>query len=113
MAKQTRTTKQGRSIANPNQMTGRTPSTPEPPVTSNRSERVLAFMVAGVFAVSLLCMIIMIIAWLTIKQIPGTGVWPLITVLPEIGLPIGMVLVLALLALNWSRKARANRNETR
>ncbi|WP_156364279.1 hypothetical protein [Curtobacterium sp. Leaf261] len=82
-------------------------------MTPNRSERALAFMLAGVVGVSILCMIIMIVAWLTIKEIPGTGVWPVITVLPEIGFPIGIVLLLTLLAVNWTRKARANRNETR
>lgn len=82
-------------------------------MTSNRSERILAYMLAGVFGVSMLCFIVLIVAWLTIKQIPGTGIWPLVTVLPEIGLPISILLVLVILAVNWTRKARANRNETR
>lgn len=82
-------------------------------MTSNRSERILAYMLAGVFGVSMLCFIVLIVAWLTIKQIPGTGIWPLVTVLPEIGLPISILLVLVILAVNWTRKARANRNGTR
>jgi hypothetical protein len=86
---------------------------PQPPATFNRTERTLAFMVGGVFGVSLLCVIIMIVAWLTIHDIPGTGVWPAITVLPEVGFPIGMLLVFALLGVTWTRRARENRNGTR
>lgn len=82
-------------------------------MTSNRSERTLAFMVAGVFGVSLLCMIIVIVAWLTIKTIPGTGLWPLVTVLPEVGFPLGMLLVFALLAVTWIKRARQNKDGSR
>jgi len=81
--------------------------------TPNRIERVLAFMVAGVFGLSMVAFITMIVAWLTIETIPGTGIWPLVIVLPEVGFPIGMLLVFALLAVTWVRKARENRAETR
>jgi hypothetical protein len=70
-------------------------------------------MVAGVFGVSLLCMIIVIVAWLTIKTIPGTGLWPLVTVLPEVGFPLGMLLVFALLAVTWIKRARQNKDGSR
>lgn len=82
-------------------------------MTFNRSERTLAFMVAGVFGISLLCMAVVIIGWLTIKTIPATGIWPLVTILPEIGFPIGMLLVFALLAVTWIKRARANKGGSR
>jgi hypothetical protein len=35
--------------------------------------------------------------------------WPVIMASPLIGFPIGMVLVFTLLAITWTRRARANR----
>ncbi|WP_422870386.1 hypothetical protein [Curtobacterium sp. RRHDQ10] len=70
-------------------------------------------MVAGVLGVSLIAFIMLIVAWLTIKTIPGTGIWPLVTVLPEIGFPVGMLLVFALLAVTWIRRARQNKDGSR
>jgi hypothetical protein len=103
------------SVAKQTQRAAVTPApkrTPEP-ATFNRTERVLAFMVAGVFGVSFVCVIIMIVAWLTVGQISGSGAWPLITTLPLIGFPIGMVIMFVLLGVTWTRKARENRNGTR
>jgi TRAP-type C4-dicarboxylate transport system permease small subunit len=87
--------------------------TPEPPATFNRIERVLAFMVVGVIGVSLLCFAIMIVGWLTIKTIPGTGIWPLVLGVTEVGLPIGLVLMIALFVVTAVRRVRENRDGSR
>ncbi|MCU1543413.1 MAG: hypothetical protein JWM50_1278 [Microbacteriaceae bacterium] len=38
------------------------------------------------------------------------GVWPTILVLPTVGLPIGFVLLIALIVMNAVRKSRAARD---
>ncbi len=35
--------------------------------------------------------------------------WPVIMAIPLVGLPIGMVLLFALLGVVWTRRARENR----
>ena len=86
---------------------------PQPAPTFNRSERTLTFMVAGVLGVSLIAFIMLIVAWLTIGHIPSNSIWQVATALPLVGFPIGMLLIFALLAVVWTRKARENRNGTR
>jgi hypothetical protein len=70
-------------------------------------------MVGGIFGVAMLCFIALIIAWLTIGRIPGSGVWPTVLAFPLIGLPIGMLLIVALLAITWTKRARENRDGPR
>lgn len=96
-------------MAKPTRSTGdqRTPA--ELPATSNRTERVLAFMVGGVFIAGFLCMVAMIVMWLTVPTAQSSMPWPVVMAVPLIGFPIGMVLVMVLLALAWTRRARENR----
>jgi uncharacterized integral membrane protein len=100
MAKPTRSTRDPRSDA-------------EPPATSNRTERTLAFMVGGIVLLILASFVVMIIGWLTLKQIPGDGVWPVALGVVYFGPPIAFVLMLTLLVITWTRKARQHRTEAR
>lgn len=75
------------------------------PVSANRIERTLAFMVAGIVGISLLCIIAVLIGSAA-GAIDGSGAWPVVLVLPGIGLPIGFVLLVVLLILSALRRRR-------
>jgi apolipoprotein N-acyltransferase len=96
-------------MAKPTRSPGDPQNIAEPEATFNRTERTLAFMIAGIVLFTLVAFAVMIIGWLVLKQIPGDGVWPVALGVLEIGPPIAMVLIIALLAVTWTRKARANR----
>ncbi len=85
---------------------------PEPtPLEANRAERTLAFMIAGIIGLSILCIVITIVATLVIGASDlHTGIWPAIAFLPEIGLPVGLLLLIALLVLSLRRRSRAARD---
>ncbi|MEG8035001.1 MULTISPECIES: hypothetical protein [Bacteria] len=96
-------------MANPTRSTGNPQDSAEPPVTFNRTERALAFMIGGIIILGLLCFVAMIIMWLTAPAARGTMPWPVVMAIPLYGFPIAMVLVFALLGITWTRRARANR----
>jgi apolipoprotein N-acyltransferase len=83
---------------------------PQPQETSNRSERILLYMVGAVIGLSLLSFAVTIVGWLTLHELPATGIWPIALVLPEVGLPIGLLLIIALIVVVWRRKAHENRD---
>lgn len=97
-------------MAKPTRSTGNPRDDVQPPVTFNRTERVLGFMVGGIFIAALLCIAAMIVMWLTDPSAQGSMPWPVVMAVPLIGLPIGMVLVFVLLGLTWSKRARENRS---
>lgn len=76
------------------------------PVTlsDNRAENILAFMTAGVIGVSILTMLITL-ALLAF----GVKVAPVVGVVPVVGLPMGVLLMISLLITNVVRKSRKNR----
>ena len=78
-------------------------------VMSNRLERVLAYMVAAVILVSLASFVALIAATgagLGREEF-ANGIWPIVTIMPLIGLPIGFVLIIALLVVSAVRRGRA------
>lgn len=75
-------------------------------VMSNRVERVLAYMVAAVILISLASFVALIIATGTGIDF-ATGVWPVVIIMPLIGLPIGFVLIITLLVVSAVRRGRA------
>jgi L-cystine uptake protein TcyP (sodium:dicarboxylate symporter family) len=80
------------------------------PILAHRSERVLAFMVASAIGLSIICFLAVIIATAAgVKQF-GEGVWPTILVLPTIGLPLGLILVIALIIVSGIRRGREARD---
>ncbi|ROP58829.1 hypothetical protein EDF24_0099 [Curtobacterium sp. PhB130] len=100
-------------MAKPTRSTEDTRNSAESPATFNRTERTLAFMIGGIVFFTVLCFAAMIIGWLTLGTIPGTGIWPVVLGILYFGPPIALVLIFVLLAVTWTRKARAHRNEAR
>ncbi|MDJ0377058.1 hypothetical protein [Cryobacterium sp. PH31-L1] len=89
-----------------------TNQTPHP---VSRLERVLAYMVASVVGLSILAFVAVIIA--TAMGVGANdgfsrGIWPPIFILPLYGLPVGFVLIIALMisvGIRRSREARRDR----
>lgn len=79
---------------------------------TNRVERILAYMVAGIIVLSLASFVAVIIATASGLDARSfsSGIWPMITVLPLIGLPIGFVLIITLLVVSAVRRGRAARD---
>ncbi len=79
------------------------------PVTAHRAERVLAYMIAAIVALSLICFIAIIVATAAGMQetLLAGGIWSVIAVLPMIGLPLAFVLIIVLLLVSVTRRSRA------
>jgi len=79
------------------------------PVAENRLERVLAFMVVGIFGLSVICFLAIIIATASGLQRDdfASGIWPMVSVIPFVGLPLAMILVIALVLVVARRRGRA------
>ncbi len=74
-------------------------------------ERILAYMIASSVGLSIICFVALIIATAAIPQsdlqdVFSTGVWPIVIVLPAIGLPIGLILMIALIIVTGIRRGR-------
>jgi L-cystine uptake protein TcyP (sodium:dicarboxylate symporter family) len=88
-----------------------TNQTPQP---VSRLERVLAYMVASVVGISILAFVAMIIA--TSMGVGangglGRGIWPYVITLPAVGLPVGFVLIIALMVSVGVRRSREARRD--
>ena len=82
------------------------------PINDQRLERILAFMVASAVGLSIVSFLAVIIA-------SGVGVtgeqfsqppWPTVLVLPVIGLPLGVIVLVALLIVSGLRRGREARD---
>jgi hypothetical protein len=80
------------------------------PISANRGERILAFMIASAIGLSILCFIVVIIATAAGIKNFGTPPWPTVIILPAIGLPIGLVLMIALIVVSGLRRGREARD---
>ena len=78
-------------------------------VMSHRVERTLAYMVAAIIVLSLASFVALIVATSIGlgRDDFAQGIWPIVTILPLIGLPIGFVLIIALLVVSAVRRGRA------
>ena len=75
---------------------------PQEPSTTSRAENVLAFMAIGVIGLSLLTIAALLIAYATgVTSLPV-----LLPLLPFMGLPIGMLLIIALAIVGANRRKR-------
>ena len=77
-------------------------------MTAYRGERILAFMVASAIGLSIVCFLAIIIgtaAGLKSADFSG-GAWPVIFVLPLLGLPAGLVLMIVLIIISGLRRGR-------
>jgi len=78
------------------------------PITSQRLERILAFMVAAAIGLSIACFLALIIATAVGvgKDAFSQAPWPTIIVLPAIGLPMGALILVALIVISSIRRGR-------
>lgn len=76
------------------------------PTSDNRSERVLAYMVASVLGLSVLCILALFIGPLLGVEV-REGFWPVIRFLPFIGIPFAVLLIIARLVVSTIRRSRA------
>lgn len=82
----------------------------ETPITDNRVERILAVMVASAVGLSIISFLAVIIGTAAGVTDFSVGVWPVAIVLPAIGLPLGLVLVIVLLIVSGVRRGREARD---
>lgn len=80
------------------------------PITAHRTERILAFMVASAIGLSIISFLAVIIATAAGVKDFGTAPWPTVIVLPAIGLPIGLALMIALIIVSGLRRGREARD---
>ncbi|PJJ61979.1 hypothetical protein [Compostimonas suwonensis] len=91
-------------------MTSDPAQTPAPSV--NRAERALAYMAGSIVALSILCFIAILIgtsAGAGANDGFSKGLWPSVILLPYFGLPIGFLLLLALVIVSAVRRRRETR----
>ncbi|HTE63957.1 MAG TPA: hypothetical protein VK631_26605 [Solirubrobacteraceae bacterium] len=79
------------------------------PVPLNRIERVLAFMIASIAGLSILAIVAILVASFS-KVDTSEGPWLTIAVLPSIGLPIALVLIVVFAVLSVIRRRRIARD---
>jgi hypothetical protein len=75
---------------------------PKETATTSRAENVLAFMAIGVIGLSLLTIAVLLVAYAT----GATSLPVLLPLLPFIGLPVGMLLIIALAIVGANRRKR-------
>lgn len=79
------------------------------PVPLNRIERILRNMIissAGLSVIAILATLVAGFARIDVNQ----GVWPVVVVLPLVGLPLAFLLVIAFLAVSIARRRRLARD---
>ncbi|PSL36571.1 hypothetical protein CLV49_0165 [Labedella gwakjiensis] len=74
-------------------------------------ERILAFMLIGVFLVSIVALFVVLIATWAGATDFGGSFWPVVAMTPYFGLPFAFLLLLALLIIATVRRARAARRD--
>ena len=80
------------------------------PVDVNRNERIIAYMLASAIGLSVLAIIAILAATgLGVRDF-DEGIWPVVIILPSIGFPIGILLLIALVIVSARRKSRAARD---
>jgi len=68
-------------------------------------------MLAAAIGASILAILAIIIATGAGVRNFGEGVWPVVIMLPYVGLPIGFIIVITLLVVSSIRKSRAARDD--
>ena len=82
-------------------------------VLAHRGERILAFMVASAIGLSIIAFLAVIIATAAGVEDFGGGAWPVVIVLPAVGLPFGLVLMIALIVVSGIRRSRDARDASK
>lgn len=84
--------------------------TDESRVPLNRTERILAAMIAGIGGLSILALVSVLVARAIGESEFTGGIWPAVVVTPTVGLPITFALVLAFLVVSAVRRRRLERD---
>ena len=79
-------------------------------VDVNRNERIIAYMLASAIGLSVLAIIAILAGTALGVRDFDEGAWPVIIVLPAIGFPIGVLLLITLVLVSARRKSRAARD---
>ena len=75
-------------------------------VPLNRIERILAFVLAAVAGLTVLSIVALLVGRAAHVTDLGVGIWPVVAVLPLIGLPIALVLAIVLIIVMNTRRRR-------
>ncbi len=76
-----------------------------PAQSSDRAENILAYMTAGVIGVSILTIIAVLIAYFVgYREMPA-----LLALIPLIGMPLGMLLIITLVLVSARRRRRESK----
>jgi hypothetical protein len=86
---------------------------PSAPSDVNRTERVLIFMIAAIVVVSVLAFFTRLVGQTMGVTDFTAGVWPALTILPLIGLPIAFAMLLAYVVASGVRRSRDSRGTRR
>jgi putative flippase GtrA len=86
---------------------------PEERTGIKRVERALLFAFPSVIGLGVVCIVIVIVASISGHGNSSGGIWPAITLLPEIAFPIAIILVIAYVIVSVIRRARETRDEKR
>jgi putative flippase GtrA len=76
-----------------------------------RVERALLFAFPSVIGLGVVCILIVIISSLSGHGNSSSGIWPTITLLPEIAFPIAIILVIAYVVVSGIRRSRDARDD--
>jgi uncharacterized membrane protein len=68
-------------------------------------------MIAAIIGLSIVSIIVIIVASAVGVRDVSSGLWPVIYIFPDIGLPIGFVLIIVLLIISARRRSREAREE--
>jgi hypothetical protein len=79
---------------------------PRIPALGSRLESSLAVIVVAVIGLSLLAFVAMIVGTAVGVRDFGEGIWPTVIVLPLVGLPIGILVIIALVVAGAIRRGR-------
>jgi uncharacterized membrane protein len=77
-----------------------------------RAERVLAYAAITVAGLSAVCIAIFLIGGAT-HSVSAAGIWPAIALLPVIGFPIAILLILAFVFVSFRRRQLETRSTRR
>jgi hypothetical protein len=79
-------------------------------VDVNRNERIIAYMLASAIGLSVLAIIAILAGTgLGVRDF-DEGIWPVIIILPNIGFPLGIILLIVLVLVSARRKSRVARD---
>ena len=82
------------------------------PVPLNRTERVLAGMIAAIVGLSVIAIVATMIGSAA-GATTGEGIWPVLVLIGYVGLPIAFVLVIVFMVVSTTRRRRLARDGER